>query len=392
MIPRTLAAKLTNAAEKFPIVAVLGPRQSGKSTLVKTTFPEHKYISLEDLDTRQMAEKDPRGFLQQTGGKVILDEAQRVPSLFSYLQGIVDERQLNGEFILTGSQNFLLMEKITQTLAGRISLMTLLPFSIAELSAVNLLPEKPEQFIYNGGYPRLYAQSLTAEDWLPSYITTYLERDVYDLLKIRELSAFRTFLKLCAGRVGQLINLSSLGNDCGVSYNTIRSWISILEASYVVFQLPPHYQNFNKRLTKMSKLYFYDTGVVCSLLGIKSPEEVANSYLRGALFENMIIADLYKQLSHQQKQLSLYFWRDKTGHEVDVIYDKGERLIPFEIKSGATFQDDFLKNLNYWSKLYTLPTDSHLIMGGNTNITYKNCAIHGWKSIGNLLTELKLKL
>ena len=386
MIPRTLTTKLKQASEKFPIVAVLGPRQSGKSTLVKMAFPEHRYISLEDLDIRQMAEQDPRGFLQQTGKKVILDEVQCVPSLFSYLQGIVDERGVNGEFILTGSQNFLLMEKITQTLAGRICLMTLLPFSISELASVSLLPKIPEQLIYNGGFPRLYAQNLTPEEWLPSYITTYMERDIHDLLKVRELSTFRTFLQVCAGRVGQLVNLSSLGNDCGVSYNTIRSWLSILEASYVIFQLHPHHQNFNKRLVKMPKFYFYDTGVVCKLLGIHSPEEVAKSYLKGALFENMVVADFYKQLCHQQKQPRLYFWRNKTGHEIDVIYDKGDQLIPFEIKSGATFQDDFLKTLNYWNKLYGQPTESHLIMGGDLNMDYKGCHIRSWKSIGNLLT------
>ncbi len=385
MIPRTLAIKLKQAVEKFPVVAVLGPRQSGKSTLVRTSFPNYRYISLEDLDIRQMAEQDPRGFLQQIRGKVILDEVQRVPSLFSYLQGIVDERQLNGEFILTGSQNFLLMEKITQTLAGRISLMTLLPLSISELSVAQLLPETPEQLIYKGGFPRLYAQNLTPEDWLPSYITTYLERDVYDLLKVRELSTFRTFLQLCAGRVGQLVNLSSLGNDCSVSYNTVRSWISILEASYVVFQLQPHHQNFNKRLVKMPKLYFYDTGIVCRLLGINSPEEVAKSYLKGALFENMIIADFYKQLCHQQKQPRLYFWRDKTGHEIDVIYDKGAHLTPIEIKSGATFQEDFLKNLGYWYKLYDQPVEGRLVMGGSMDIRYKGYSIHNWRSIGNLL-------
>ncbi len=385
MIPRTLQSKLILASEKFPIVAVLGPRQSGKSTLVRTAFPEHRYISLEDLDVRQMAEQDPRGFLQQTGKKVILDEVQRVPALFSYLQGIVDERQTCGEFILTGSQNFLLMEKITQTLAGRISLMTLLPLSISELTSANLLPTTPEQFIYQGGFPRLYAQNLTPEEWLPSYITTYLERDVYDLLKVRELNAFRTFLQLCAGRVGQLVNLSSLGNDCGVNYNTIRSWLSILEASYVIFQLHPHHQNFNKRLIKMPKLYFYDTGIVCSLLGIHSPAEITNSYLKGALFENMVVADFYKQLCHQQKKPRLYFWRDKTGHEIDMIYDRGDRLLPFEIKSGATFQEDFLKNLRYWNKLYDQPTESHLIMNREINSLYKDCHIHSWKTIGNLL-------
>lgn len=277
------------------------------------------------------------------------------------------------------------MEKITQTLAGRISLMTLLPLSIEELALAKILPKTPEELIYNGGFPRLYAQNLTPQDWLPSYITTYLERDVYDLLKVRELNTFRTFLQLCAGRAGQLINLSSLGNDCGVSYNTVRAWIIILEASYVVFQLHPHHQNFNKRLIKMPKLYFYDTGIVCRVLGIHSPDEISKSYLKGALFENMVIADLYKQLSHQQKQSRLYFWRDKTGHEIDVIYDKGKCLVPLEIKSGATFQDDFLKNLNYWSKLYNQPTENHLIMGGNMNTVYKDCNIHSWNTISNLL-------
>jgi predicted AAA+ superfamily ATPase len=389
MILRTLHSKLINAAEKFPIVAVLGPRQSGKSTLVRKTFPNYRYISLEDMDIRQMAEQDPRGFLNQTGGKVILDEVQRVPVLFSYLQGIVDEHQINGEFILTGSQNFLLMEKITQTLAGRICLNTLMPFSIFELKTANLLPQTPEQLIHQGGFPRLYAQQLTPEEWLPSYITTYLERDVYDLLKVRELSAFRTFLKACAGRVGQLVNFSSLGNDCGVSYNTVRSWISILEASYIVFLLHPHHQNFNKRLVKMPKLYFYDTGIVCSLLGINSPSKVLNSYLKGSLFENMIIADFYKQICNHQKQNRLYFWRDKTGHEIDLIYDKGEYLVPFEIKAGATFQEDFLKNMLYWNKISGQVRENHLITGGTNDMVYKqNNYIHSWQSIGDILENV----
>ena len=311
MLKRRLARQVQQLAKKFPVVAITGPRQSGKTTLAKALFSDLPYVSLEDPDTRQYAIQDPRDFLQQYDQGAVIDEAQHAPDLFSYLQTHVDKSQENGRFILTGSQNFLLLEKINQSLAGRVAINKLLPLSLHELQTNKIALTTPEESIFRGFYPRLYTdKTLLPTEWYPNYIQTYLERDVRQIKNILDLSQFQLFLKMCASRVGQLLNLSSLANDCGINHNTAKSWIGLLEASYIIFLQRPYYQNFSKRLVKMPKLYFYDTGVACSLLGIREVEQVNTHFAKGALFENLIILELLKHRYNQGLENNLYFWRD----------------------------------------------------------------------------------
>ena len=309
MIPRKISNKLLYLSTKYPVVAITGPRQSGKTTLVKHTFPEKKYLSLEDPDTREFALTDPRGFLSTCPNGAIFDEVQRAPDLFSYIQTIVDDRNKEGLFILTGSFNFGLIEGITQSLAGRTGLLTLLPFSYHELAGVDIAPSLLEELLYNGGYPRIYDKNLPPSEWHSNYITTYLERDVRALKKIGDLDQFQKFIKMCAARCGQLLNLSSLGNDCGITHNTAKEWLSVLRASYIVFMLQPHFKNFNKRLVKTPKLYFYDTGLLCYLAGITSCSELKTHALRGPIFESWVVSELIKGRFNRVLKENLYFWR-----------------------------------------------------------------------------------
>ena len=291
IIPRALETELRLLVQQFPVVALTGPRQSGKTALVKRLFPERTYVSLEDLDNRSFALEDPRGFLATYSKGVILDEAQRAPDLFSYLQTKVDETNEPGQYILTGSQNFLLLENITQSLAGRVALLKLLPLSLTELQSANYSLTSLEELLFRGFYPRLYKRTgINPSTWLSNYIQTYLERDVRLIKNITDLSVFQLFLKMCANRVGQPLNASELGNNCGISHNTVLSWIALFEASFIAYRLKPYHQNFNKRLMKMPKLYFYDTGIVCSLLDIRTPEQLKTHPMRGPLFENYVIA------------------------------------------------------------------------------------------------------
>jgi uncharacterized protein len=353
MIQRDIEPKLRQLAQKFPVVAILGPRQSGKTTLAKKTFSHYKYISLEDFDAQRLANTDPRTFLElyaQEQG-VILGEIQNTPQLLSYIQTEVDRSEKHGFFILTGSQNFLLNEAISQSLAGRVAILTLLPLSISELKQADMLPQNSRAMIFKGGYPRLYAHNLAPEDWYPNYIRTYLERDVRQLKYVGDLSQFQLFMKLCAGRIGQLLNISSLANDCDIPMVTANEWISLLEQSYIIFLLQPHFKNFNKRLVKTPKLYFYDTGLASFLLEIESEKQLATHYLRGGLFESFIISELMKLRFNQGRIPHLYFWRDKMGHEVDCIVGYGGKLFPVEIKSGQTINQDYFKELDYWVEL-----------------------------------------
>jgi uncharacterized protein len=367
MIERELKVRLQEDAKVNAAVAVLGPRQSGKTTLVRATFPLHNYASLEELDARDFARTDPRGFLELNANEhgIILDEVQNAPDLLSYIQTSIDLHYKPGYFILTGSQNFLVTEAISQTLAGRVALHTLLPLSFLELSRAGLLSAEPEEVLFKGCYPPLYARSLDPTSWYTGYIRTYLEREVRTITAVSDLVTFKSFLGLCAGSTGQIVNLSSLGNNCGISYNTARSWLSILEASFIIFLLQPYYKKFNKRLIKAPKLYFYDTGLACTILGIESQEQLHTHYLRGGLFESMIIADLFKNAYNVGRTPRNYFWRDHTGHEIDCLVEHSGALYPIEIKAGRTISQDFFKTLSWWNDLTGfLPTNSYVIYAG----------------------------
>ena len=364
MIKRDIQDQLLKLAGKFPVIAVIGPRQSGKTTLVKATFPEMEYANLEEPDTRLFAQNDPRSFLSNRKNGLVIDEAQRVPELFSYVQTMVDEKKIPGSFILTGSHNFLMQEKISQTLAGRVAILTLLPFSLNEVRPDNSHDDF-SNFIFRGFYPPIYDRKIEPTDWYPNYIRTYLERDVRLIKNIPDLNSFTLFVKLCAGRIGQLLNLSSLAVEAGISVNTVKSWLSVLEASYIIFRLEPHFQNFNKRLVKMPKLYFYDTGLACSLLGLESVNQISTHYLVGSLFENLVLSDLLKYKMNRGLNSNFYYWRDKLGREIDCLIDSGLEKIILEIKSGKTINEEFFNGLNFYKDLSENENIfSYLIYGG----------------------------
>lgn len=382
MFQRHLSAYIHYAARYYPIVTITGPRQSGKTTLARMLFPEKPYVSLEDLDMRDYAKTDPRGFLATYSKGAIFDEIQHCPHLFSYLQTKTDLDRIPGQFILTGSQNFLLFEGISQSLAGRAAIAYLLPLSLSEIETEVNLHSNPFHFVFRGFYPKLYQTDLAPSTWYSDYIRTYVERDLRMIKNITDLSAFQLFLKLCAGRIGQLLNLSSLGSECGVSYNTIRSWLSILQTSFIVFTLKPHHKNFNKRLVKQEKIYFYDTGLACSLLNIESEQQLETHSMRGSLFENMIIADLLKARWNKGKESNLYFWRDHHGHELDVIIE-GDPLIPVEIKSGQTVTSDFLKGVNYWMAL-SGEKEGYIVYGGGSEQIRKGVTVLPWSDTNKI--------
>ena len=398
MLERTLAEKLKKAAKQFPVLTVTGPRQSGKTTLVRAVFDDYEYLSLELPDQRQFALEDPRGFLDQFDGPVILDEAQRAPDLFSYIQVLVDEhRDWAGRFVLTGSQNFLFLQSISQSLAGRCAVLHLLPFSLAELEGREPIPleqlgatatktQKPQadllETLFTGFYPRIHDKGLPPRDWLASYYQTYLERDVRNVLNIGDTETFGRFVRLCAGRCGQLLNLSGLASDCGVSHTTAKRWLSVLESSFIITLLRPHHQNFGKRLIKSPKLYFLDTGLLCYLLQVRSPQELIHRAERGAIFESFVVAELYKNFMHRGEQAGLYFWRDAAGHEVDVIIDLGNTLTPVEVKSGQTVASDFFDNLKYWQKLSGDETaPAALVYGGDQSAKRSRVFVYPWYTL-----------
>lgn len=349
MIKRVAEKSLLEMAKQFKSVAVIGPRQSGKTTLVEAVFPKKPYVNLENPDYRQFASEDTRGFLSGYPGGAIFDEVQRVPELFSYLQQILDESDKTGQFILTGSNNFLMHENISQSLAGRIGLLTLLPFSMDEVG-INKSTSINE-LLFKGFYPPLYDKKFDTATWFANYITTYVERDVRLIKNITNFSAFEKFIRLCAGRCGQLLNMHNLAIETGVDGKTIASWIGILEMSYIIFRLYPHHKNFNKRIVKMPKLYFYDTGLAASLLGIESAEQLVLHPFRGSLFENLIIVELLKQRFNKGLKSNLSFWRDNVGHEIDLLMQNGDTLTPVEIKSGQTVTNDYFKGLEFWEKI-----------------------------------------
>lgn len=365
MIERSASVRLLKLAKTFRSVAVLGPRQSGKTTLCKKLFPQKPYVSLENPDTLEFAKTDPRGFLNQfTKNGAILDEIQRAPQLFSYLQQILDETKKKGLFILTGSNNFLIQENITQTLAGRIAYLQLLPLSLEELAKSNKMKTAYNWHIFNGGYPEVIVKKINPADWYPVYINTYIERDVRQLKNISNLPLFTKFLKLCAGRTGQILNLTSLANDCGIDQKTAAAWLAVLQSSFIIYLLQPYHGNFNKRLIKSPKLYFYDTGVACSLLGITNAKQVLHHAAKGALFENMVIAEHLKNQYNTGAKDNLYYWRDKTGNEVDIIIEKFTGVTAIEVKAGETISTDYFKGLEYFSSLSKKRNTGLLIYGG----------------------------
>lgn len=382
MITRSLESKLKQLVKKMPAIAVIGPRQSGKTTLVRKVFPHKPYVSLEDIDVREFAETDPRGFLAQYQAGAIFDEIQRVPTLLSYIQTIIDEQPINGRFILTGSHNYLLQQHISQTLAGRVAMLTLLPLSIEELAQATAKTQTLEQYLFTGSYPRIYDQKLDPTKWYQDYIQTYIERDVRLIKNISDLHTFQQFIKLCAGRIGQILNLSSLANDCGITHNTAKAWLSVLESSYLVFLLQPHHKNFSKRLIKMPKLYFYDTGLACALLNVTNLSQLKTHYLYGSLFESFVITELMKDQFNTGLQPNCYFWRDRLGHEIDCILEQGEQLIPIEIKSSKTIVADYFKGVHYWTSLAGLAADKgYIIYGGTQTQQRQQGSVLGWKDM-----------
>ena len=389
LIPRTAQPILAKLAKSYPAVIVTGPRQSGKTTLTQMVFPDKPYISLEDLDTREFATQDPRGFLNQYPKGAILDEVQRCPDLFSYLQSRLDASKKMGVFILTGSQQFDLLSGVSQSLAGRVAKLTLLPFSLHELQQAKQAPHKLEDLLIQGLYPPIYDRGLEPSLWYQNYVDTYLERDVRQLIQVRNLSSFQRFLRMCAARTGQLLNLSSLASDCGITHNTAKAWISVLEASHIVHLLQPHHQNFNKRLIKSPKLYFYDPGLAAWLQNLKSAEHLSTHPARGPLFETWVVAELYKYRLNQALPSNLYFWRDSAGHEVDVLVDQGQTLMPIEIKSGQTVATDFFDGLRTYLALAGKKSKSSaLVYGGTRAQTRDKVTVYPWANIHDLSTFL----
>lgn len=387
---RDLEKDILEGAKYFPVVAILGPRQSGKTTLAQMIFKNHVYLSLEDPDLRAAAINDPRTFLLTNYNEygIIIDEFQYVPSLLSYIQTIADKEKKPGYFILTDSQNFLMNQAIAQSLAGRISLHTLLPLSIGELKANDILPQEVETILYQGCYPAIYAKKVPAQRLYSNYMQTYIERDVRQLSNIGDLNTFQTFITLCATRIGQLLNLTSLANECGISDKTAKRWISILEASYIIYLEQPYYNNLGKRLVKTPKIYFYDTGLASFLLKIKE-EELALHPNRGGLFESLIISDIRKWHYNNSIIPSVYFWRDQTGHEIDCIVEHGLKLIPIEIKSGRTSSPRFFEGINYWNKIAGKETSNGFVVyGGDAQQAKGYNNLISWQNVEKILKKL----
>lgn len=389
MIQRELEVQVRRMASQFKAVAITGPRQSGKTTLARKAFPAKPYISLEAPDERLRASRDPRQFLARFPEGAILDEVQRVPELFSWLQGHLDENASPGQFILTGSQQFGVLQEVSQTLAGRVAVLHLLPLSQQELQASGHGPTSVDEAIFQGGYPPLYDPGIDAVPWLDSYLATYVERDVRLIVNVQDTALFQRFLALAAGNTGQLLNQSRMGSDCGVSHRTVAQWFSVLEASFVAFRLQPHHRNFRKRLVKTPKLYFWDTGLACRLLGIESSRQLATHPLRGNLFENWVVVELAKARLHQGRRTNLFFWRNNTGLEVDILIERGNHLQPVEIKSGATIASDWTESLAHWLRLSgDFAEDPTLIYGGETGWEENGVAYIPWRQAG-LINEGK---
>lgn len=370
-IGRTLSEETFETAKEFKIVCVIGPRQSGKTTLCKQLFTEKAYVNLEDPDVLLFAKTNPRAFLAKYPKGAIFDEVQRIPELFNYLQDIVDSSDEMGQFILSGSNNFLMQQNISQSLAGRVGYIELLPFSLSELEASNIQNESLNKQMLEGFYPDIIRKKSSASRWISNYIRTYLERDVRLIRNIGDILVFSKFLKICASRTSQLLNISSIAKEIGVEHKTLDAWMSVLESSYILYRLPPYFNNFNKRLIKSSKIYFYDTGVVCHLLGIRSVEGLQKSNYYGAIFENFIISEIIKNRKNKEQFGEVYFYRDSTGNEVDVLIENEGSLIPIEIKSAVKIQKEHHKNLKWFQKVFR-QEGGILLYAGNENESFPN--------------------
>lgn len=385
MIKRHIEERALNFSKKYPVVTITGPRQSGKTTLVETLFKNHEYYSLENPITRAQIQEDPSILFLPEGKKIIIDEVQRIPNLLSFIQVHSDKQKINGQFILTGSQSLLLSEKVSQTLAGRTAILKLLPLSLSEMKNFNEYSENDyEDWIFRGFYPRIYDQSMVPADFFPFYFETYLQRDVREIQNVRDLSQFSNFVKLCAGRVGQLVDYSSLANDAGVSVNTAKGWLSLLEASYVITLLNPYYKNLNKRIIKSPKLYFIDVGLASFLLDIQNPKQLSTHYLRGNLFENLVIVELLKRRFNKAQLSNLYFFRDSNKNEVDCIMEDTE-LKAIEIKSAKSFSNSFIDGLKTFSRFSDMKKGNGIVVyGGEENFTFKDFKIISWKNLDNM--------
>lgn len=388
MYERDLKSEIIRLATQYPVVTITGPRQSGKTTLCQAAFPNYTYVNLEELSLRQFAIQDPRGFLAKYNNKVILDEIQRAPDLPSYIQSLVDKTNDSGQFILTGSHQFELTNSINQSLAGRTALTTLLPLSFQELYS-NKSTLDLSEILYSGFYPRIFNKNLNPTEALSFYLSTYVERDIRSLINVKDLSSFERFLKICATQIGQLISYTTIANDCGISQKTAKSWISVLEASYIIMELKPHHQNFRKRLTKSRKLYFQDIGLATYLLGIYKPEHIMSHPMRGLLFENFIVSEFIKNRYNQVKDNNIYFFRDHVGNEADMILDYGSEIYSVEVKSSATFNYDFLKGLNYYKKIAKdKNTKRFLVYAGDHSYETNGVSIYSYKDLAKLFEKI----
>lgn len=383
MIRRDLLAVLKVRAAQFKAVLLTGPRQSGKTTLARAAFPQKLYVSLENPDERMAAASDPRSFLARFPQGAVLDEAQRVPDLFAYLQQILDESREKGLFVITGSQHLGLTQTVNQSLAGRVAMLELLPFTYRELRTGRYASSRLETALFTGAYPPVFDQALDPVAWYNSYIESYLERDVRQILNVRDLITFRRYIALCAGNVGQLFNASRLGADCGMSSVTTAQWLSVLEGTYIAFRLQPYFKNFRKRVVKTPKLYFWDTGLAIRLLGIQSAEQLVTHPLRGALFENWVVSERLKACCHLGQRPNLYFWRDNAGLEVDLLEEVAGGLLATEVKSGATFSADWTQSLSKWQALAAsdAETDARVVYGGEKSFTFKGCDVVSWREL-----------
>lgn len=379
--PRQIAAQMSKLKRGFPVISVTGPRQSGKTTFLRHQFPDYTYFNLESPQTRELIASDPVQFLAQNPQNIILDEVQRLPELLSYIQVHVDSRQEMGSVIISGSQNLLISEKISQSLAGRAVYQTIWPFSLSELKRHKLWLSNPQAQMFKGFYPAVYSRSISPALYYSQYVATYVERDARLIKNIQDLSQFQKFMGLVAGRVGQVVNVSSLASDTGIAPNTAEDWISILEASYIVYRLPPYYSNVGKRLIKSPKIFFYDTGLLCSLLNISSVKELSRHFALGSIFENLIISELVKEIGNANKSAKLYFYRDSHGNEIDVVVDDGGRLVPVEIKSSATFSPNFWAGLEYWRQHINAQAKGAVVYGGDTSQKIKTDALVSWKDL-----------
>lgn len=386
MFQRELTNQLIEMAKRYPVITLLGPRQSGKTTLVRKVFSQMAYVNLEAPDILQLAQDDPRGFLDQYPDGCILDEIQNYPELLSYIQTIVDQKDEEGMYILTGSHQLALHENVAQSLAGRTAMLTLMPLSLSELQAANFNYTLEQQFIY-GGYPRIYNKSIDPKDYFRDYIRTYLEKDVRQIINIKDLTSFQRLMQLCAARVGKMFDYTSMANELGIARNTVKEWISVLEASFVLFRLPPYFENFGKRIIKSPKLYFWDTGLVCYLLGLDSTQLMLNHPIRGELFENLMIVELMKAKMHHGVEPRFYYFRDSNQNEVDLIIAQAGKLIAVEFKSGKTFHPHFLKGLQYFNDIAHNKISQLLLVysGDQEQIIHENQLLH----YQNLVTFLE---